>query len=93
MNEPVCVEIVFSSGKFPFSGRDEVEDPLEEALARADAGEVTGGGSGLGMINIDVNLTDFLAGLEVIHDTLLKLGFTSNAYKINIDAEAIDVHA
>ena len=31
-----------------FDGRDEIEDPLEEALSASDLGEVTGGGGGMG---------------------------------------------
>jgi hypothetical protein len=85
MNQPTFVEIVFSSNDFPFNERDEVEDPLEEALTQANVGEIVGGGHGLGFIHIDVDLTDLKKGLEVIRLTLLRLGLTSSQFKFNIE--------
>ncbi len=43
MSTPIFLEIVFQSADFTFGGRDEIEDPLEEALPDAGIGEVTGG--------------------------------------------------
>jgi len=44
------LEIVSQNSDFTFTGRDEVEDPLNGALAEAGAGEVAGGGGGLGRV-------------------------------------------
>jgi hypothetical protein len=60
--EPAFLEIVLESADFTFAGRDEVGDPLPEALTAAGIGEVTGGGSGMGKSNIDVEVSDLDAG-------------------------------
>jgi len=39
-----------------FSGRDEVEDPLHELLTGSGLGEVTGGGSGSGVVVLDLEI-------------------------------------
>jgi hypothetical protein len=74
MSEPIFLEIVFKNADFPFEGRDEVEDPLFDALEEAAVGEVTGGGGGSETCNIDVEVTDLQRGLEVIRTTLRGLG-------------------
>jgi hypothetical protein len=66
-----------------FEGRDELEDPLDEALSEANLGEVTGGGSGRGAINIDVDIWDASRlgeGLALIRRVLNELGAPSNTY-------------
>jgi hypothetical protein len=72
--EAVFLEILFQSADFQFGGRDEVEDPLDEALRMEAVGEVTGGGSGAGIANIDVEVTDLGRGLPVIRRVLQSLG-------------------
>jgi hypothetical protein len=75
MNEAtVFLEIVLSSDDFTFGGRDEIEDPLNEALQAAALGEVTGGGTGMGRSNIDVEVRDLEAGLALIRSILSHLG-------------------
>ena len=74
MSTPTFLEIVFKNADFPFDGRDEVEDPLADALEKAGVGEVTGGGGGSGTCNIDVEVTDLEKGLAVIRGTLRELG-------------------
>ena len=75
MNEdPVFLEVVLLSDDFTLGGRDEIEDPLEEALRAAGVGEVTGGGTGMGVCNIDVEVTDPALGLQVIRAVLQGLG-------------------
>jgi hypothetical protein len=68
------LEIVLQADEFHFSGRDEVDDPLDEALRRAGLGEVTGGGTGMGVCNIDVEVSDLTAGLALIRAVLGNLG-------------------
>ncbi len=75
---PIFFEIVFQSADFSFGGRDEVEDPLDEALRAQDLGEVTGGGTGLGMCNIDVEVSDAERGLALIRAVLRELGVASS---------------
>ena len=67
-------EIVLQNQDTAFDSRDEVEDPLDEALAEAGVGEVTGGGSGMGMSNIDIDATNFDAALGIIRQVLRQLG-------------------
>jgi hypothetical protein len=55
----VFLEIVIDAGVLAGTGvssRDEIEDPLVEALATAGTAEVTGGGGGSGRYNIDVEV-------------------------------------
>jgi len=59
---------------FTFGGRDEVEDPLHEELQAVGLGEVTGGGSGLGIANIDVEVTNLVQGLAAVRRVLQRLG-------------------
>ena len=73
MEESIFLEIVFKSSDFQFAGRDEIEDPLEEALIQSGVGEVTGGGSGMGFSNIDVEVKDFDIGLKIIRNVLQSL--------------------
>ena len=74
MNHPAFLEIVLKSEDFVFDGRDEVEDPLDEALQGAQLGEVSGGGSGSGSSNIDVELVDLERGLQLVRRVLRELG-------------------
>ena len=87
MNEPTFLEIVFIAADFVHDGRDEVEDPLNEALELAGVGEVTGGGGGSGKAIIDVEVRDFELGLAVIRSVLTRLGVARstviNQYKPN----------
>lgn len=74
MSNPTFLEIVLQSAEFTFGGRDEVEDPLDDALREAGLGEVTGGGSGMGRLNIDVEVSDLEPGLDLIRIVLQRLG-------------------
>ena len=66
-------EIILQSSDFKFGGRDEIEDPLDEALQRSGLGEVTGGGSGRGIANIDVEVSDPQQALALIRKVLQEL--------------------
>jgi hypothetical protein len=74
MNDPAFFEIILLSPDFTFGGRDEIEDPLEDALRAAGLGEITGGGTGMGKSNIDIEVTDAERGLVIIRDVLKRLG-------------------
>ena len=74
MTETTFFEIILQSADFAFGGRDEIEDPLDEALNQANLGEVTGGGSGMGITNIDVEVGDPDQGLAIIRKVLRSLG-------------------
>ena len=55
----VFLEIILDAKESAAAGidsRDEVEEPLDEALAEEGTAEITGGGGGLGMYNIDVEV-------------------------------------
>ena len=57
----VFLEIVMDSKELAASsveGRDEIEDPLHDLLSSKNLGEVTGGGGGVGYVNIDVEIFD-----------------------------------
>jgi hypothetical protein len=71
----VFLEIVLVATDMEAAGiqsRDEIEDPLEEALEEAGVGEVTGGGGGLGKYTIDVEVSRwrFRRALKVIRGAL-----------------------
>jgi hypothetical protein len=54
-------------------GRSDIEDPLEEELVAAGVGEVTGGGGGMGVSHIDVEVTDRDAGPAFVRRVLREL--------------------
>jgi hypothetical protein len=56
-----------------YFGRDEIEDPLHEALVRAGLGEVTGGGTGADCSMIDVEVSDPVRGLALVREILVRL--------------------
>ena len=63
------------------SARDHVDDPLNDALADAGVGEVSGGGSGKGMVIVDVEIFDenrFPEALAIIRRVLLEVGAPAN---------------
>jgi hypothetical protein len=82
--EPTFLEIVLVAEEF-IGCRDEIEDPLDLALTEAGIGTVTGGGGGMGVCNIDVEVTDLDAGLAIIRRVLAELGVAEsteiNQYK------------
>lgn len=86
----VFLEIVLLSNDFTFGGRDEIEDPLEEALLAAALGEVTGGGTGMGISNIDVEVTDLTAGLALVRSVLAQLGVARSTVIRRYEPERVD---
>ena len=80
----VFLEIVFDAKDCSAVGidsRDEVEDPLEEALDDSEIAEVTGGGGGMGTYNIDVEVVDerhLDKALKIIRRVLRKLKVPAN---------------
>jgi len=72
--QTTLLEIVLQSTDFNLGGRDEIEDPLDDALKAAGLGEVTGGGTGMGISNVDVEVTDAEAGLALVRQVLRALG-------------------
>lgn len=55
----ILLEVILEANEAAAVGiesRDEVEDPLESALADAGVGEVTGGGGGSGLYIVDVEI-------------------------------------
>jgi hypothetical protein len=67
------LEVVLQSGDAAFLERDEVEDALQQALMAAGIGEVTGAGSGPGVSNLDVEVTDLDQGLALVRKVLQDL--------------------
>jgi hypothetical protein len=64
----------------PIERGDRFEDPLDDALTSANVGRVSGGGSQLGegatveYCGIDVVVRDRQRGLNVVRETMRKLG-------------------
>jgi len=59
--KPVFLELQFDSKdclEVGIESRDEIEDDFEEVLEKSGLGAVTGGGGGMGVYNIDVDLFD-----------------------------------
>jgi hypothetical protein len=73
MTDTIFLEVVLQAADFEFGGRDEVEDPLEEALASAELGAVTGGGAGSGVVIVDIEVVDLDASLELLRSVLKNL--------------------
>ena len=71
----VFLEIILDAKESAAAGidsRDEVEDPLDEALSEEGTAEITGGGGGLGMYNIDVEVGRD-ADLESVIETIRRV--------------------
>lgn len=70
----VIVDVVEASA-LGITSRDEIEDPLEEALAASGLGEVTGGGGGMGryIIDLEMALDTFDIGLSIIRKVLQQI--------------------
>jgi uncharacterized protein YjbI with pentapeptide repeats len=81
----VFLELVIPSVVFKeagLDGRDEIEDPLDEALAAARLGRVTGGGAGLGSVVLDVEIeheADLGRAHELIQRVLADVGLATGA--------------
>ena len=74
MTTRVFLEVVLLVEDFAHGGRDEIEDLLQEALEASAMGEVTGGGSGMGATNIDIEVEDLSSGLALVRRVLKELG-------------------
>jgi hypothetical protein len=78
-------ELSFDAADFQscgFESRDELEDPLDQALQTSGMGEVTGGGSGRGRTNIDIETFDGISddeAVEKIRAILKNLGAPRSA--------------
>ena len=75
-----------------FEGRDEIEDPLAEALEKADLGEVTGAGGGMGLHNVDVEIAEdqqFDQALRLIRRTLRKLNVPASTRIVRHQPEKV----
>jgi hypothetical protein len=64
------LEVILQAADFTLHARDDVEDPLHDALTATGLGEVTGAGSGLGVSNIDLEVNDLQAGLALVRRVL-----------------------
>ena len=57
----ILIEVILNPSELAaqgFSGRDEVEEILEDVLVENNLGEITGGGTGIGISMIDVEIAD-----------------------------------
>ena len=68
------VEVVFASADWRVVDSSEVEDPLEEALAAAQAGEVESGGVRPGEVFFRIGCDDPEATVDVVRRALRRLG-------------------
>lgn len=77
--DAIFLEIIFNASDYEvmqIDGRDEIEDPLDEALTKLDIGEVTGGGAGSGVVIVEVEIEvekNLEKGLSVIRKVLRNL--------------------
>jgi hypothetical protein len=71
--ERLFLEVILQAADFTFHARDDVEDPLQDALTATGLGEVTGAGAGLGVSNIDIEVNDLQAGLALVRRVLREL--------------------
>jgi hypothetical protein len=73
----ILIEVILNPSELAaqgFGGRDEVEEILEDVLIENNLGEITGGGAGMGISMIDVEIADenrIDEALEIIRKTLL----------------------
>jgi len=63
-------------------GRDEIDDPLTEALIEGGLGEVSGGGGGSGVVLLDIEIADEVKlddALAVIRHVLREIGVPASS--------------
>lgn len=75
----VFLEVTLSAADMTAAGllsRDEIEDPLSDALEREGLGEVTGGGGGMGtyVLDVEVSEEEFDRALAVMRAALREAG-------------------
>jgi hypothetical protein len=76
----VFVEVIMASKDLIACGitaRDQIDDPLNDALGDAGVGEVSGGGGGKEAVILDVEVFDenrFAEALAIIRRVLLEVG-------------------
>ena len=82
MTNPTFIEIVLSIEVTEVVDREEIEGALDEALHGAGLGEVTGGGTGLGMVHVDVEVdaTRRNEAADLIRRTLQGLGVPEGSW-------------
>ncbi len=77
--DTIFLEIIFNASDYAtmdVDGRDEIEDPLDDALTELEIGEVIGGGAGSGIVVIEVEIEsekNIDKGLSVIRKVLRNL--------------------
>jgi hypothetical protein len=91
----VFIEIVLPRGSGWVgdpADRQEIEDAIEGALASAGIGEVTGGGTGVEVANIDVDIFDeseLARAIPMIRVALLSAGAPPGTTIKRTDAEEV----
>lgn len=91
MSEMTFLEVSFTiAADYSIDDRQDMEDRLNEVLQHAGLGEVTGGGSGLGEANIDIEVSDPQRALPLIRDTLRFLAVPAGAVIRQSGAPSID---
>lgn len=79
MSETTFFEILLPiDPSYDVADRHEIEDSLDDALQRAGLGEVTGGGTGMGKANIDVEVIDPQRGLTLMRRILQDFSVPQN---------------
>ena len=77
MSESTFLFVKIPGSYSPMERGERFEDPLDDALREAEAGEVTGGGTSLGgdpFSGVDVEATDLEQALEIIRRVLIERG-------------------
>lgn len=76
--------LILNSGslaKLGFEARDQVEDPIDNALYEADLGNIVGGGGGMDKCHIEFEVTDKGKARELIERELHKLKIPTSSYR------------
>ena len=74
MKHQYRLQIIFHEVLEPIARSETYDEPLDEALLAAGAGEVTGGGTGSRTSDIVVNVEDLPEGLKVVRAVLRQAG-------------------
>ncbi|MDP9765378.1 hypothetical protein [Deinococcus enclensis] len=82
MTNRTFIEIILGTEVTEVVDREEIEDALDEALQGAGLGEITGGGTGLGMVHVDVEVdaTCSNEAADLIRRTLQGLGVPEGSW-------------
>jgi hypothetical protein len=81
------LSITFKASAFPYGDRLEADDEIEDLLLIEGLGNVTGGGSGAGSVDIDIEVNDLVKALRILKIYLTDKGIITTTRVFQLTPE------